>query len=91
MHQALQLKQPEGIKIPSERTVYRIMEEIGISHRPKRKPNGITKANKEARKSDDLIKRDFKAGWLDFSNKGLDEVQIYCNCFEQYRMKNIIF
>lgn len=61
MHQALQLKQPEGVKIPSERTVYRIMEEIGISHRPKRKPNGITKADKEARKSDDLIKRDFKA------------------------------
>ena len=55
------LKQPEGIKIPSERTVYRIMEEIGISHRPKRKPNGITKADKEARKADDLIKRNFKA------------------------------
>ena len=32
-----------------------------ISHRLKRKPNGITKADKEARKSDDLIKRDFKA------------------------------
>ena len=61
MHQALQLKQPNGVKIPSERTVYRVMEEIGISHRPKRKPNGITKADKEARKSDDLIKRDFKA------------------------------
>ena len=61
MHQALQLKQPEGVKIPSERTIYRIIEEIGISHRPKRKPNGITKADKEARKSDDLIKRDFKA------------------------------
>lgn len=37
------------------------MEEIGISHRPKRKPNGITKADKEARKSDDLVKRDFTA------------------------------
>ena len=37
------------------------MEEIGISHRPKRKPNGITKADKEARKADDLIKRNFKA------------------------------
>ena len=61
MYQALQLKQPEGIRIPSERTVYRVMEEIGISHRPKRKPNGITKADKEARKSDDLIKRDFTA------------------------------
>ena len=61
MHQALQLKQPNGVKIPSERTVYRVMEEIGISHRPKRKPNGITKADKEARKSDDLIKRNFRA------------------------------
>jgi transposase InsO family protein len=61
MHQALELKQPDGIKIPSERTVYRVMEEIGISHRQKRKPNGITKADKEARKSDDLIKRDFKS------------------------------
>lgn len=61
MHQALKLKQPEGVKIPSERTVYRIMEEIGISHRPKRNPNGITKAEKNDRKSDDLIKRDFTA------------------------------
>ena len=39
----------------------------------------------------EIMKRDFKAGWLDFSSKGLDEVEIYCNCFEQYRMKNIIF
>lgn len=61
MHQALNLKNPEGVHVPGERTVYRVMEEIGISHRPKRKPNGITKADKEARKSDDLIKRDFKA------------------------------
>ena len=37
------------------------MKEIGISHRPKRKPKGITKADKEARKSDDLLKRDFQA------------------------------
>jgi len=41
--------------------VYRVMEEIGISHRPKRKANGITKADREARKSDDLLKRDFSA------------------------------
>ena len=59
MYQALLLKQPEGIRIPGERTVYRVMEEIGLSHRPKRKPNGITKADREARKSDDLLKRDF--------------------------------
>ena len=44
MYQALCLKQPEGVSIPSERTIYRVMEQIGLSHRPKRKPNGITKA-----------------------------------------------
>lgn len=48
------LKQPEGVKIPSERTVYRVMNEIGLVHRPKRRPRGITKADREARKSDDL-------------------------------------
>ena len=61
MYQALQLKHPHGVHIPSERTVYRLMEEIGLSHNPKRKPNGITKADKEAQKSDDLIKCDFTA------------------------------
>lgn len=61
MYQALCLKQPEGIHIPSERTVYRVMAELGIVHMPKRKPNGITKADKEARKSDDLLKRNFEA------------------------------
>ncbi len=61
MYQALLLRQPEGVRIPSERTVYRVMEEMGISHRPKRKPNGITKADREARKSDDLLKRDFRS------------------------------
>lgn len=61
MYQALLLKQPEGVIIPSERTVYRVMSEIGLVHRPKRKPNGITKADRQARKSDDLLKRDFQA------------------------------
>lgn len=61
MYQALMLKKPEGVDIPGERTVYRVMEEIGLSHRPKRKPNGITKADRKARKSDDLLKRDFTA------------------------------
>ncbi len=61
MRQALLLKRPEGIAIPSERTVYRIMERIGLVHHPKRRPNGITKADREARKSDDLLKRDFGA------------------------------
>ena len=61
MYQALLLKQPEGVRIPGERTVYRVMEEIGLSHRPKLKPDGITKADREAHKSDDLLKRDFRS------------------------------
>ena len=61
MYQALHLKQPQGVQIPSERTVYRIMEELGISHTPKRKPYGITRTDKEARKSDDLLRRNFDA------------------------------
>ena len=61
MYQALLLKQPEGVVIPSERTVYRVMKEMGLDHRPKHKPNGITKADREARKSDDLLKRNFHA------------------------------
>lgn len=60
MHAALKLKYPdEGI--PSERTLYRIMERIGADHPMRRKPNGITKEDREARKSDDLLKRDFTA------------------------------
>jgi transposase InsO family protein len=65
MREALALKretQPEGFPhIPCERTVYRIMERLGLNHRPKRKPNGLTKADKEAQKSDDKVNRDFSA------------------------------
>lgn len=61
MYQALLLKHPENVDIPSERTVYRVMKEIGLSHRPRRKPNGLTQADREARKSDDLLNRDFTA------------------------------
>lgn len=60
MYQTLKLKYPDE-DIPSERTVHRIMEEIGLSYRPNGKPNGITKADREARKSDDRLKRDFTA------------------------------
>ncbi len=59
MYQALMLKQPGNADIPSERTVYRVMEDTGISHHPGRRPDGITKADREARKSEDLLKRDF--------------------------------
>lgn len=61
MYQALTLKQPENVEIPSERTVYRVMEEIGSSHCPRHKPNGITKADRQATKSDNLLKHAFHA------------------------------
>ena len=60
MYQALLLKHSDHVKIPSERTVYRFMGKIELSHRPRRRPKGITKADREARKSEDLLKRDFK-------------------------------
>ena len=61
MHEAIKLKHENDsdFKLPSERTTYRIMEEIGISHKPRRKANGITKADKIARKSDDKLERNF--------------------------------
>lgn len=53
------MKQPENVDIPNGWTVYRVMEMIGISHLPGRKTRGITKADKETRKSDDHVKPDF--------------------------------
>lgn len=61
MREVLMLKRPDGEGVPSESTVYRVMNIIDITHRPKRKPNGITKSDREAMKSDDLLKREFKA------------------------------
>ncbi|SFB39475.1 hypothetical protein SAMN05216249_1347 [Acetitomaculum ruminis DSM 5522] len=45
--------------VSGERTIYRIMEELGISHRPQYTPKAITVVDKKAQKSDDFIKRDF--------------------------------
>jgi len=61
LHYKKSLKNGEFPDIPHERTVYRIMQRHGLIHAVKHKPNGITKADKEAQKSDDLIKRDFTA------------------------------
>ena len=52
------LKQPESI--PAN-VGYHIMQEIGLSRCPKRKPNGIAEAEREVHKSDDLLKRDFRS------------------------------
>ena len=38
MYQALQLKKPDGIEIPGEKTVYRIMKKIGMVHPPNVNP-----------------------------------------------------
>ena len=61
MYQALRLKAPKEVHIPSENTVRNVMEKLGLIHARRRKPNGITKAERAARKSDDLLKRDFTA------------------------------
>ena len=64
MYEALKIKKEaerSDIYIPSEGTVRKIMSEIGIVHKVRHKPNSITKADKEARKSDDLIKRNFRS------------------------------
>lgn len=58
IYAALRLKYPNE-NIPCENTVRRVMEQMGVLHRVRRKPNGITKADREAQKSDDLLKRDF--------------------------------
>ena len=60
MYQALCLRSPEGINIPRERTVYKVMERTGLSHRPNHKPHGVTKADRRAYKSEDLLKRNFQ-------------------------------
>ena len=37
------------------------MERIGLGHRPNHKPHGITKADRRAYKSEDLLKRIFQS------------------------------
>lgn len=63
MFAALKLKHQDDpdFHIPGERTVYRIMKAVGLVHRPKRNSKGITKADRNARKSDDKLKRNFKS------------------------------
>ena len=54
------LRMQRGFK-GSERTVRRVCQANGLMIHPKRKPNGITKADREAQKSENLIKQDFTA------------------------------
>jgi len=57
MYEALLLRGHKG----SQSKVARVMRENGLIHRRKRRPNSLTKADKEAQKSDNLLKGDFKA------------------------------
>ena len=61
IRQALIQRLPEGTAIPCENTIQKIMNKSGIGHSKKHNPNGLTKADRNARKSDDLLKRDFSA------------------------------
>ena len=53
-------KQPD-LFVPSQPTIARIMRENGLVQKKKRGPHGLTKADKEVQKSDNLIGRDFSA------------------------------
>ena len=88
MYQALLLKHSEDESIPSESTVYRVMKEIGITHRPRRKPNGITKADREAMKSDDLLKRDIALFFDTFFNFNLSN---YCVSMRFFHLLFVVF
>jgi len=58
MHEALKFK----FKIKeSQSTVARVMRENGMIQPKKRNPNSLTKADKEAQKSDNLLKQNFTA------------------------------
>lgn len=61
MFEAIKLRHKNDPKfhISSKKTIYRIMKILGLNHHPKHNPHGITKADREARKSEDLLKRDF--------------------------------
>ncbi len=60
MYMALMQKKEAGeigIDIPCEGTVRKVMEQIGLIRKPHRKPNGITKADREAMKSDEISRQ----------------------------------
>lgn len=59
MFHTLTSKQLESVHISSVHLSVLYYEEIGLIHRSKRNPRGITKPNPEARKSNNLLERDF--------------------------------
>lgn len=59
MYEALKLRY--GFK-QSQSLVARVMRDNGLVQKKPKTPKGLTKADKQAQKSDDLLKRDFSAG-----------------------------
>ena len=57
----LRLQQPEYNYTGSYSTVYRVMKANGLLQKKKRKPNGITKEDCAAQKSENLLNQDFSA------------------------------
>jgi transposase InsO family protein len=57
----LRLTQPEYNYSGSYSTVYRVMKSNGLLQKKKRKPNGLTKEDYAAQKSENLLKQDFSA------------------------------
>ena len=57
----LRLKQPDYGYAGGYSTVYRVMKANGLLKKRKRGPNSLTKEDREAQKSENLIKQDFTA------------------------------
>jgi transposase InsO family protein len=57
----LRLKQSDYQYSGSYSTVYRVMKKYGLLQKRKRNPNSLTKEDREAQKSENLIKQDFTA------------------------------
>ena len=71
-----------GIKA-GRRRIYEVMKKAGLIHKKSRRSNGITKADKEAQKSENIIGRDFSAEnpnekWLtDITEVGCRDGKLY--------------
>jgi transposase InsO family protein len=88
----LRLRQPKYDYIGSYSTVYRVMKANGLLQKKKRTPNGITREDYEAQKSENLIQQDFLASepntkWLsDISEVPTADGKLYISpvldCFD---------
>jgi transposase InsO family protein len=68
----LRLTQPEYGYTGSYSTVYRVMKANGLLQKRKRKPNGLTKEDYAAQKSENLLNQDFSA--LEPDSKWLSDI-----------------